>query len=194
LESFNKALLAKQLWRLMKNPHSLATRIIGAKYYPLETVVGAKLGNWPSYAWRSLMVAQLTLKQGLIWIVGNGRDIKVWGDQWIPTLTSFMIQSPRAVLGEDVKVAELIDQDTKGWNVQLVNAIFNADEAKVIQGIPLSPIPVPDRLIWRCTKNGDFLIRSAYHLDMEYNIRKRVKPLSNPIRKRSGKFVGSCRC
>jgi hypothetical protein len=90
LISFNKALLAKQIWRLLQNPNSLAAHIIGAKYYPSGTVLEAKLGNRPSFAWRSIMAAQSTLKQGLTWRVGNGRDIKVWGDQWIDNNPNFI--------------------------------------------------------------------------------------------------------
>jgi hypothetical protein len=77
LVSFNKALLAKQICRLLQNPTSLAARIIKAKYYPSTVVLDARLGNQPFFAWRSIMAAQMTLKQGLMWRIGNGRDIKV---------------------------------------------------------------------------------------------------------------------
>lgn len=33
LESFNKALLAKQCWRLMTNPTSMSARILKEKYF-----------------------------------------------------------------------------------------------------------------------------------------------------------------
>lgn len=36
---FNKALLAKQLWRLLKNPNSLVAQIFKAKYLPHGTVL-----------------------------------------------------------------------------------------------------------------------------------------------------------
>jgi hypothetical protein len=51
---FNKALLAKQIWRLWKTPDSLLGRIMKAKYYPGVSVLEASLGTKPSYAWRSL--------------------------------------------------------------------------------------------------------------------------------------------
>jgi hypothetical protein len=94
LVSFNKALLAKQIWRLLQNPTSLAARIIKAKYYPSTMVLDARLGNRPSFAWCSIMAAQTTLKQRLMWRIGNGRDIKVWGDKCLTTPVSYMVQSP----------------------------------------------------------------------------------------------------
>jgi len=60
---FKKALLAKQCWRLFKNPTSLATQIIGAKYYPNSTVLEAIRGKQPSFDWRSLLSACDVLKK-----------------------------------------------------------------------------------------------------------------------------------
>lgn len=45
--------------------------------------------------------------------------------------------------------------------------IFQEDKAKIISNIPLSPLQPKDRMIWRCTTNGQFSVRSAYHLEME---------------------------
>jgi hypothetical protein len=45
------------------------------------------------------MAAQQTLKRGLIWRVGDGSAIHIWGDRWIPNPTTFMIQTPRRILG-----------------------------------------------------------------------------------------------
>ena len=41
----NKALLAKQIWHLRKNPDSLIARIIKAKYHPNDSVLKAILGK-----------------------------------------------------------------------------------------------------------------------------------------------------
>jgi hypothetical protein len=107
------------------------------------------------------------LKNGLIWCIGDGKDIRVWQDKWLPTPTSFSIQSPRRLLSEDARVVELIDQDTKWWNANLIREIFHAEEAQVIQQIPLSPQLPKEVLIWRCIKNGIFSVRSAYHMDKD---------------------------
>ena len=53
------------------------------------------------------------LKNSLVWRVGDGRDIRIWGDRLLPTPISFKVQSPRRLLSKDARVAELIDPETK---------------------------------------------------------------------------------
>ena len=84
IECFNQAMLAKQGWRILKNPTSLTALVLKAKYYPHGSFIESTLGSWPSYAWRSLWKAKKLLKEGTIWRIGNGQDVKIWGDRWIP--------------------------------------------------------------------------------------------------------------
>lgn len=37
----------------------------------------------PDHGWRGILAGREILRQGLGWIVGNGKDIKVWSDPWI---------------------------------------------------------------------------------------------------------------
>jgi hypothetical protein len=69
---FNQTLLAKQCWRLLKDPNSMAARILQAKYYPIKSILEASVGRRPSIAWRSIMFAHSILQKGLAWRVGNG--------------------------------------------------------------------------------------------------------------------------
>ena len=43
LSSFNQALLAKQGWRLLENPNSVAFKILKVKYFKGEDFLSAKL-------------------------------------------------------------------------------------------------------------------------------------------------------
>ncbi|KAF5454830.1 hypothetical protein F2P56_024466 [Juglans regia] len=64
----------------------------------------------------------------------------------------------------------------------MIHALFTKEDAKLINEIPLSPYPKPDRLIWRCTTLGEFSARSAYHLLAELDIQQLGKSSnqSNP--------------
>jgi hypothetical protein len=164
---FNKALLAKQLWRLLQNPDSLVSKIFKAKYHPNVSILEAEVGKRPSYAWRSIISAKTVMHHGLIWRIGDGKDARIWGDSWIPRPSTYSIQSPVRLLHPQARVVELIDQDSRRWNAALVESIFQKEEAELIKNIPLSPLGPKDCKIWRCTANGEFSVRSAYHMEME---------------------------
>ena len=166
LTIFNKALLAKQVWRIMQNPSSLVTRIMQAKYFSRKKVFEAGLGTRPSLAWRSLLSLKEILIQGSIWR-GNGNDIRILGDCWLQKPTSFSVQTPKSLLMENMRVSELIDQDMKYWRREFIEQNFLQADVISILNIPLSPFLRKDRLIWRCMKNGEFSMKSAYHLRLE---------------------------
>jgi hypothetical protein len=64
-------------------------------------------------------------------------------------------------------VCELVDRETRWWNIGLLEQIFSPGEAMTILSIPLSSTNNEDILLWRGTTKGDFSVRSAYHLQKE---------------------------
>jgi hypothetical protein len=76
---FNKALLAKQGWRILQEPSSFTTQILKTKYFPHSSFLEAALGSWPSFTWSIFNSRDLHV-QGLMWRVGDGRSIKVCGE------------------------------------------------------------------------------------------------------------------
>jgi hypothetical protein len=61
-------------------------------------------------------LAKDILEEGLIWRIEDGRDAKIWQDKWLPTSTTYAIQSLRALLPANATVSVLIDQDCHWWN------------------------------------------------------------------------------
>ena len=95
LKDFNLALLAKQGWRILKNQSSLIHRVFKAKYFAQCSFWEAQVGRRPSYAWRSIMAAREVLERGSKWSIGNGEQVSIWKDRWIPFPSSFKFASPR---------------------------------------------------------------------------------------------------
>jgi hypothetical protein len=82
----------------------------------------------------------------------------------VPAAPGGFLQSLVQVLDRDSKVCELLDTYTNWWNMPLIHEIFSIEEADLIGKLAVSPRAGMDRLVWSCTKNGEFTVRSAYHL------------------------------
>jgi ribonuclease HI len=171
LEAFNLALLAKQGWRLLSQPDTLVARVYRAKYFVGGDFLASSLGRGPSFAWRSIWNARSLLQEGLQWKVGNGENIRIWGDRWLPNTQTHTIQSLVCVLDGEAKVYALFNHAVNWWNVPLVESIFPKDVAALICGMVVSPRSQVDKVIWAGTKNGCFSVKSAYHLEVERRAR-----------------------
>jgi hypothetical protein len=168
LSCFNKAMLAKQVWRLWKTPDSLIAKIMNAKYFPDDSILEAPLGKKPSFAWRSIHGSRNLLKEGLIWRVGNGKTIRIWKDNWLNTPITHLVQSPPKFLPDNATVSNLIDADTKWWKLEWLEMIFSKEDMVAIQSIPISTTDQADvQIRGGGTKNGVFSVRSAYHMQKE---------------------------
>ena len=143
---------------------SLVYKVLKAKYFPTCDFVHASIGHNTSYTWRSLISAQSLVIEGLRWRVGNGANIKVWQDKWLPWVSTHSVISSRMFLSANTTVADLIDSSTAKWKNEVIYSIFIAHEAELIKTIPLSATLLVDKLVWAETNNGKFTIGSAYKL------------------------------
>ena len=66
LHSFNLAMLAKQVWRLLGEPDSLCARVLRDRYYPNGRLLKAKVMCGSSYTWQSVMAGLECFKKGYI--------------------------------------------------------------------------------------------------------------------------------
>ncbi|XP_062175976.1 uncharacterized protein LOC133881026 [Alnus glutinosa] len=173
LEIFNRALLAKQGWRLFKFPESLVARVMKAKYYPNGDLFSAHLGSRPSFAWRSIFQARRIVEDGLLWRIGDGETVRIWKDKWLSTPLTSPTPSSHHRLDANAKVSNLIDRTSGWWNIQLLQGTFREDEIARICRICPSPFLAPDTPIWQGTTNGQFSVKSAYLLEQSRNNQSR---------------------
>lgn len=139
LQAFNLALLAKQSWRILTNPSSLATRILKVKYFPFSDILNANLGSNPSYTWRNIFNSLEVIRSGTHWRAGNGWLIHIWEDKWLLTPSTYKVITPPPRAFEDFPmVSSLIDPVTKWGKINVVKALFLPFKVDTILKIPLS--------------------------------------------------------
>lgn len=156
LESFNLALLCKQGWRIIKNPISLLSRVMQAKYFPLVEFSSATLGYRPSYIWRSILTPKPYLLQQIRSRIDNGHSVNIWGDKWLTTPHLFKLSSPKHLIAFDriLKVFQLIDFERGVWKHELIQQYFSSYEAEEIFEVPLYDAWPRDEQVWLNTPTG----------------------------------------
>ena len=128
LRKFNEAMLAKQVWRLIHDKESLFYKVFKAKFFPNCDIFFAQLKSG-SYAWRSILSARKVILDGAKWRLGNGPNIRVYQDSWLPGDGPGKVISFVSVLPTDALVANLINCNLGWWNVQLIDFCFLPFEA-----------------------------------------------------------------
>lgn len=163
LHAFNLALLAKQARRLLTQPNTLLLRLLKAKYYPHGSVLEARVSAGCSYSWRSIASSLPISNMAARWRVGNGEDIRVWLDRWIPREAFFMCIRRNTDSPGDLLVADLITADRR-WNVELVREYCLEEDARLILSIPLSENAIPDRLVWNASSSRIHTVCDGYYM------------------------------
>ena len=94
--------------------------------------------------------------------MGDGKQIKIWGDNWLPTKNQPRVTSPMIFGQQNSAVEVLVNQATRCWREEVIDHCFNATEAEVIKSIPLSSHAQWDTLVWPFTPNGQYTVNSGY--------------------------------
>ena len=160
LKSFNKALLAKQGWRLLQCQDSLLFKVYKSKYFQQTSFLEALVSNHSSFAWRSITRRRDLIIQGSRWRVGNGSLINIWTNRWLPSETNQKVCSPRTILPAEATIANLMDFSApqSRWKDFLIDSIFFPFEASIIKAIPLNIRRLEDTLIWTKIDQGGSLL------------------------------------
>jgi hypothetical protein len=159
--SFNLAMLAKQVWRLLYYPDSLCARVLRAKYYPNGKLLQTKLKSGSSFTWQSVLAGLECFKHGYIWRVGDGSQINIWNDNWIPGSHNLKVQTPRGNILIS-RVDELINPLDGRWDERLIRSLFWPVDVYQILQIPIYN-GREDLIAWHPNQNRPFTVKSAYH-------------------------------
>ncbi|KAI4988382.1 hypothetical protein ZWY2020_030012 [Hordeum vulgare] len=122
MKAYNQALLAKQVWRLLMTPTSLCATLLHAKYYPNGNLVDTVFIGNASAVWRGIEHGLELVKKGMLWRVGNGSNIRVWREPWIPRGTPFTPITPKRNCRLN-RVSDFLN-DHGCWRVELLHQYF----------------------------------------------------------------------
>ena len=115
-----------------------------------------------------------SLKRGYIWRVGNGQNINIWKDAWIPSCANREVVTPKA--GQLLtKVGDLIDHVSNNWDEDLIRQTMWPIDVQLILSIPLSQHDMPDFIAWSYMKNGMFSVRSAYSVEWDHQYGSKLR-------------------
>jgi len=133
---FNKAMLAKQGWRILTNPNSLCARVLKGKYFHDRDFLSSRTKRGASHIWNAILFGRDALHKGLVKRIGDGSITHIWDDPWIPSNPAFkpLVRLPDV----DVNlVQDLIDQNSVKWDYDKLEESFAPIDAQAIAGIPL---------------------------------------------------------
>ncbi|XP_030479434.1 uncharacterized protein LOC115696684 [Cannabis sativa] len=163
LHDFNLVMLAKQRWRLLCKPDSLAGKVYKAKYFPHTDFLSSDLGNNPSFVWRSIWGAKDLVKLGASRVIGDGKETTILGFPWLPSSSNRYVTSTHPGLINNT-VNSLLQTNTSCWDIEAVRDLFSPKEADLILAIPLGINSRPDSWAWSADHQGTYTVQSFEQL------------------------------
>ena len=166
---FNLSLLAKQVWRLLRNPNALWARILKAKYFSDCHLFVARNGSSPSWTWSSLMKGRDTIEKHSRWQVISGKNIHFWESRWVPTAPQGII-SPTDIRNRNrftrLMVNDVIDHNTGEWKTDYLTNFLSKEDHMAIKALPIGDRNAEDRLVWPLVGNVEYTVKSGYRLNL----------------------------
>lgn len=124
IAGFNQTLLGKQAWKVIQDPDCLLSRLLKSKYFDDSDFFTTQEGRRPSFGWRGILHGKELLQMGLKKKIGDVRYTFVWSEQWIGGDVMRMSLMKNPIIDINMKVEELIDQRSRGWNRTKLEELF----------------------------------------------------------------------
>ncbi|KAL8094027.1 hypothetical protein AgCh_035785 [Apium graveolens] len=169
LYGFNLALLGKHCWNFMAKPDSLVARLYKARYFPNCHFLEAVQGAGPSYIWAGIWKAKEMLKDGFLWVIGDGAKVDIYKHRWLRGKGDFMVERGYDHEVEGRRVNMLFSPGTRNWDAPFIRGIFNEEDADEILRTPVSSHLLSDRVVWHDAKNGIYNTRDGYRFWSDHN-------------------------
>ncbi|XP_048635018.1 uncharacterized protein LOC125608629 [Brassica napus] len=152
----------EKVWRLVQFLDSLVARVLKGRYYRLCSPLSVIPAISPSYVWTSISAARKLLMMGIRQKVHSGYEVKIWQDPWIPTVPARAAHPVAPVMNPNMRVSDLINQESKDLDVSLLEKYVNRDDIPLIRSLAISSAHRRDTFCWSYTRNGQYTVKSRY--------------------------------
>ena len=122
--------------------------------------------SFGSYVWQSILKARRVKTNGMQWRIGDGEIVRIYEDYWLST----KLASPRGNFPAGATVSQLLEPETGGWNVPLIENDFLPFEAQKILAIPLCMTRQQDITIWPRCKTARTQLKQDTSFSMSWMI------------------------
>lgn len=95
--------------------------------------------------------------------MGNGKDIIIWSDAWLPSISTLKVSNLMGIEFPEVKANSLINAHMRRWDVDLLQALFKPEEVQLIRSISLGDASARDRMVWPYTQSTSYSVKSGYY-------------------------------
>ncbi|XP_071683352.1 uncharacterized protein [Lolium perenne] len=125
-----------------------------------------------SPSWHGTEHGITLIKEGIVSRIGNGKDVNIWRDNWLPRDYSLKVTHGKSRT-RIRRVNQLLQPDGKSWNEVLVRKVCYSNDAECILNLKLPEHPCDDFVAWHYDPSGIFSVKSAYRL--AYNLKNGVR-------------------
>uniref|UniRef100_A0A803Q3X2 Reverse transcriptase n=1 Tax=Cannabis sativa TaxID=3483 RepID=A0A803Q3X2_CANSA len=153
--------IKNKVWAKMKGWKSSMFSMAGK-----EVLIKAVVQAIPTYTMSCFRLSKKTIssihRMAARWRVGNGENVRVLEDPWLPRPVTFKIYD-KPLLPANMVVADMKLGDGR-WDESFINAVFNHEDAKLILSVPSMGWELEDKIMWHYSKNGEYTVKSGYKM------------------------------
>ncbi|KAL2931509.1 LINE-1 retrotransposable element ORF2 protein [Bienertia sinuspersici] len=164
VEYFNKALLAKQAWRLHQQPTLLLARVYSTKYKmsPLAHGLLPHSTSRTSWGFRGLSRSIHSCREGFGRTLSNMTELTIGSPGWASGHSPRLRQG--ATVTQATMVTDLLDQGGGHWKPSIIWSQFTPQSARHILSTHIPNQSATGGFSWKLTGTGTLSSKSAYHL------------------------------
>ncbi|KAL8135788.1 hypothetical protein AgCh_010410 [Apium graveolens] len=116
-----------------------------------------------SYTWSGIWEAKDVLKEGMRWVLGDGKEIKKFTDKWLRGKDNYCVdQENNDMVEGSAKVSDFFIPGRKAWDEEKIRSTFNNIDADAILATRIPQNCTKDRMAWVHLSSGQYTVKSGY--------------------------------